>query len=46
MADPQLLAQAFLAGHPAEAARAMEELPVADASALLAEMPARIGAPM
>lgn len=46
MANPQVLTQAFIVGHPAEAARVMEELPVADASALFAEIPARIGAPV
>ena len=46
MADPQALTLAFLADHPAEAARVVEALPVADAAALFAEIPARIGAPM
>ncbi len=46
MADPQVLTQAFIGGHPTEAARVIEELPVADASALLAEIPARVGAPV
>ena len=46
MADPPALTLAFLADHPAEAARVVEPLPVADACALFAEIPARIGAPV
>lgn len=46
MPDPQALTHAFLADHPAEAARVVETLPVADAAALLATIPARIGAPV
>ena len=46
MPETQALTLAFLADHPAEAARVVETLPVPDAAALLAEIPARIGAPV
>ena len=46
MADAGDLTLAYLAGHPAEAARVLETLPRAAAVALLARIPARIGAPV
>jgi magnesium transporter len=46
MADPQALTLAFLADHPAEAARVVETVAGADAAALFAQIPARIGAPV
>jgi magnesium transporter len=45
MAEPQALTLAFLGDHPAEAARVIEALPVVDAAALFAQIPARAGAP-
>ena len=44
MAEAQALTLAFLADHPAEAARVVETLAVSDAAALFAEIPARVGA--
>src|SRR5262245_38461940 len=46
MADTQALTLAYLADHPAEAARVVETLSVADAAALFAAIPARTGAPV
>jgi len=46
MAEAHSLTAAFLADHPPEAARVVETLPVADAAAFFAEIPARIGAPV
>lgn len=46
MADPEALSHAFMRAHPAEAARVLEGLPNADAAALLARVPARLGAPV
>ena len=46
MSETQALTLAFLADHPAEAARVVETLSVSDAAALLAEIPARVGAPV
>jgi magnesium transporter len=46
MADGKVLTLAFLGAHPLQAARVLESLSVADAAALLAEVPARIGAPV
>ena len=46
MSEAHALTLAFLADHPAEAARVVETLPVSDAAALLAEIPARVGAPV
>ena len=45
MAEAHSLTAAFLADHPQEAARVVETLPVAEAAAFFAEIPARIGAP-
>jgi magnesium transporter len=45
MADPDLLTNAFLASHPAEAARVLERLPGEDAAALFERAPARLVAP-
>ena len=46
MPEPQALTLAFLTDHPGEAARVVEALPVADASALFREIPARVGSPV
>ena len=46
MADADDLTLAYLAGHPAEAARVLETLPRGASGALLARIPARIGAPV
>ena len=46
MADAEDLTLAYLASHPAEAARVLETLPRAASVALLARVPARIGAPV
>lgn len=43
MSDAQALTLAFVGNHPVEAARVIEALPAADAAALFAEIPARIG---
>lgn len=44
MAERRDLTIAFIRGRPGEAARALEQLPAADAAALLADVPARISA--
>jgi Mg/Co/Ni transporter MgtE len=44
MADPTDLTLAYLADHPAEAARVLETLPLDTSAALLGSVPARIGA--
>lgn len=46
MADADDLTLAYLASHPTEAARVLETLPRAASVALLARIPARIGAPV
>jgi magnesium transporter len=46
VADADDLTLAYLVGHPAEAARVLETLPRAASVALLARLPARIGAPV
>jgi magnesium transporter len=46
MADPDVLTHAYLASHPADAARVLEDLAVGDATALFARVPARLGAPV
>lgn len=46
MASTDTLTLAFLSAHPPEAARVLERLPAADAAALFANVPARIGAPV
>lgn len=43
MAQPDALAYAFLASHPAAAARVLEAMPVAEAAALFRDVPARVG---
>lgn len=46
MADPDTLTHAFLAAHPADAARVLERLSAAEAAALFDRVPARLGAPV
>jgi magnesium transporter len=46
VADPADLTLAYLAEHPAEAARVLESLPLATSTALLGSVPARLGAPV
>lgn len=46
MADAESLTHAFMRGHPAEAAQALEPVPPGDVAQLLARTPARIGAPV
>lgn len=45
MADARSLTLAFMSTHAADAARVLETLPVAQATALVAELPARVSAP-
>jgi magnesium transporter len=42
----QPLSQAYMRGHPAQAARVLESLPAAEAAALFARTPARLGGPV
>ena len=46
MADHDVLTNAFLASHPEDAARVLEQLPDEDAAALYERAPARLGAPV
>lgn len=46
MADAETLSLAFMRAHPAQAARVLEALAPAAAAALLARVPARLGAPV
>jgi magnesium transporter len=46
MADAETLSHAFMRAHPAAAARVLDALPPAEASALLARVPARLAAPV
>ena len=46
MADAERLTLAFLSGHPADAARVLERMPVAESGALFARIPARAAAPV
>lgn len=46
MADAETLSHAFMRAHPAEAARVLEAQAPADASALLARVPARLAGPV
>ena len=46
MADAETLSLAFMRAHPAQAARVLEAVPPADAAALLARVPARLGGPV
>ncbi len=45
MADSDVLTNAFLASHPDDAARVLEQLPAEDAAALFERAPVRLGAP-
>jgi magnesium transporter len=46
MADAERLSHAFMRAHPAQAARVLEAVVPAEAAALLARVPARLGAPV
>ena len=46
MADAETLSHAFMRAHPVAAARVLDALPPAEASALLARVPARLAAPV
>ncbi len=46
MADPDVLTNAFLASHPDDAARVLEQVPGESAAALFERTPARLGAPV
>lgn len=46
MADAETLSLAFMRAHPAQAARVLEALAPAETAALLARVPARLGAPV
>jgi len=46
MADLDILTNAFLVAHPADAARVLDRLPAAEAAALFDRAPARLGAPV
>jgi len=46
MADAESLTHAFMRSHPAEAARVLEAVSAPEAAALLARVPARLGAPV
>jgi len=46
VADPDILTHAYLASHPADAARVLEDMAGGDAAALFARVPARLGAPV
>ncbi|MEP7275777.1 MAG: hypothetical protein ABI812_05430 [Betaproteobacteria bacterium] len=46
MAEPDVLTHAFLAAHPQDAARVLEQLPSDDAAALFDSAPARLCAPV
>jgi Mg/Co/Ni transporter MgtE len=46
MADLDVLTNAFLAAHPADAARVLDRLPAAETAALFERAPARLGAPV
>jgi magnesium transporter len=46
MADAETLSLAFMRAHPAEAARVLESVGAEAATALLARVPARVGAPV
>ncbi len=46
MADAQRLTLAYISAHPADAARVLERMPVAESGALFARIPARAAAPV